>query len=112
MEWHPVHRLSQDQAAEAEAAIIPVKGGKKNLCLVRHAGKWHALAAKCPHAGGPLAAGFVNETGKIVCPWHRFAFDLESGHSDSGGYVVKTYQVKEEDGKLWVGIPKKKGWFW
>lgn len=55
-----------------------------------------------------MAAGFLNEKGEVVCPWHRFAFDPVSGNSESGGYCVSTYSVRELGEDLYVEIPKKK----
>ena len=86
----------------------------RRLCLLKNQGKWYAMNAKCPHANGPMAAGFINEEGKIVCPWHRFAFELKTGQSDSGGYCLKMYDIKEKkDGSLWVKFNKKPWYqFW
>jgi nitrite reductase (NADH) small subunit len=40
-----------------------------------------ATQASCPHAGGPLADGFVGN-GKVVCPFHAYRFDLATGCPD------------------------------
>jgi len=38
-----------------------------------------ATAAECPHRGGPLVAGWVeNET--VFCPLHGWEFDLRTGN--------------------------------
>lgn len=67
------------------------------------------MNARCPHSGGPLNEGIVNTHDQIVCPWHRFAFDLDTGNSESGGYFVETYETKIENRGLWVKL--KKGFF-
>ena len=41
-------------------------------------GRFHATGAICPHEDGPLSEGWV-EAGAVVCPWHGFDFDLETG---------------------------------
>ena len=86
----------------------------RKLCLLKFRQKWYAMNAKCPHANGPMAAGFVNAEGKIVCPWHRFAFDLKTGQSDSGGYCLNMYEIREKkDGSLWVKFNRKPWYqFW
>ena len=104
----PVKRLTSGE----ETVIVRSKTEGKKICIVRHRGKLYGLDAKCPHAGGPLDGGFVNEKDQIVCPWHRFAFELETGQSESGGYFVNTWEIKHENHGLWVKIPKKKFWFW
>ena len=58
----------------------------------------------CPHAGGNLAGGYVDE-GCAVCPWHYWAFKLESGElKDMPGVKVSTYKTRllEHQGKQLV----------
>lgn len=107
--WHPVN-IPLEQLYQAQQKPASIKIGNKQLCLAFHEGKIWAVRSKCPHQGGPLQAGYLQE-GTIVCPWHRFAFSLKTGQSESGGYFIETYDTKEEDGKLWVKIPKKR-WLW
>lgn len=40
-----------------------------------------ATQASCPHAGGPLADGFIGN-GTVVCPFHAYRFDLATGCPD------------------------------
>ena len=48
----------------------------------------------CPHAGGNLAGGYVDD-GCAVCPWHYWAFRLESGElKDAPGVKIATYPVR------------------
>ncbi|HZY91993.1 MAG TPA: non-heme iron oxygenase ferredoxin subunit [Thermoplasmata archaeon] len=42
------------------------------------AGTIYAIGAVCPHEGGPLDEGEV-EDGRVTCPWHGSVFDLNSG---------------------------------
>lgn len=37
-----------------------------------------ATQARCPHRGAPLVDGLVGG-GRVVCPFHAYAFELESG---------------------------------
>ncbi len=48
------------------------------VLLARLEGQISAIAAICPHAGGPLAQG-VRHGNRIVCPWHKATFCLRSG---------------------------------
>jgi len=46
---------------------------------------------RCPHAGGNLSAGHVEE-GCAVCPWHYWAFRLDNGQMrDTPGVAVSKY---------------------
>lgn len=44
-------------------------GVDTQLWLVRNA---------CPHRGGPLKFGHVDDKGRVVCPMHHNAFTVES----------------------------------
>ncbi len=56
----------------------------------------------CPHAGGSLSAGALVD-GCVMCPWHGWPFNLESGVCpDAESYQVKTYQVEIREGRVWI----------
>jgi nitrite reductase (NADH) small subunit len=62
-------------------------------------GQVRALAAICPHRGGPLADGLIDGQ-QVVCPLHNHAFRLIDGQSTTGAPSVCAYQVRLEDGEL------------
>ena len=50
----------------------------------------------CPHRGGPLGQGMI-EGGKLICPWHAWAFDLKTGQAAHTAMAkVPVYEVKVE----------------
>jgi len=61
----------------------------------------------CPHRGGPLAEGDLIGR-EIVCPWHLWSFDVETGvnpGSPPGREIrVCTHQVRVEDGAVMVCV--------
>jgi nitrite reductase/ring-hydroxylating ferredoxin subunit len=72
-------------------------------------GKWqdsyYAFASKCPHASGRMAQGYINPLGQVVCPLHRYCFDMKNGFNTSGeGYFLKTYPLELRDGGLFIGF--------
>lgn len=113
MEWISLDIKNLDPSAP-DRRLYETRIVGKRICLAHHQGQWHAVDARCPHAGGPLADGHIDQSGCVVCPWHRFAFDLRSGQSDSGGYYVNTYPVRVKRGRLQVMINPRKPWwkFW
>ena len=61
-----------------EGGMRAVEVAGRKVLLARVAGRCHAVGATCPHAGGPLAEG-VLRGGVVTCPWHKAAFDVETG---------------------------------
>ena len=52
-----------------------------------------------------MANGFVDATGNIVCPLHRYRFKLDNGRNSSGeGYYLKTYPIETRSDGLYLGI--------
>ncbi|WP_432501450.1 Rieske (2Fe-2S) protein [Kineococcus arenarius] len=58
-------------------------GGEQIAVFRRRSGKVTAVQAACPHAGGPLADGQIDER-VVVCPLHLNTFDLDTGESTTG----------------------------
>ncbi|XP_062577685.1 uncharacterized protein LOC134239530 [Saccostrea cucullata] len=66
--------------------------------------KFYALGAVCSHEGGPLEQGDIEDLDgreKIVCPWHSYDFDLETGES-SYGLKQDVYEVCIKDDQLYI----------
>jgi nitrite reductase/ring-hydroxylating ferredoxin subunit len=55
-----------------------VEHGGRHYAVFDHGGRFVVTDARCPHRGGPLAEGIIRD-GSLVCPWHWYAFDLDSG---------------------------------
>ena len=111
LEWHTIQFPNYQQWLAGEGPELQeIKAGGRRICLVRLEDGVRAIDARCPHAGGPLAGGFLDDNRQVVCPWHRFAFDPHTGQSDSGGYFVDCYQVEVTRQGIRVGVPKKRWW--
>ena len=84
----PVNELP----APGEMREIAAAG--KVLCLANEAGRYAAVDNLCPHRGGPLAEGTL-EKGSVLCPWHAWAFDLQTGVADHDcSSQVRVYTVR------------------
>jgi nitrite reductase (NADH) small subunit len=86
------------------AADLPKEGRVKEftapngrpLCVARVNGEVTAMDNECPHNGGPLAEGMIEE-GRVICPWHGWAFDRHNGRADHNpAAVVEVFEVKVE----------------
>jgi nitrite reductase/ring-hydroxylating ferredoxin subunit len=91
---------------------IPPGGSKvvqvRNLAVAifNVAGTFYAVENTCPHQGGPLGEGYLEENGVISCPWHGWTFDLRTGVSPLDRDVrVGCYPVRVEEGLLVVELP-------
>lgn len=82
--------------------MIKLEGRK--LCLVRHERKLHVVQNGCPHAGGILSGGWC-KNGNIVCPIHRYEYNLETGKglAEQGDYI-DIYPVEERTDGIYVGF--------
>ena len=100
MKWYKIPDIRLD----GKPFIKKVKAGGKTLCLVGFENKIYALSAKCPHAGGDLTAGWCKE-GKLICPVHRYSYNLETGKGSEGqNDYIESYQVEIKDNSVYVGI--------
>lgn len=66
-------------------------------------GRLFATDNACPHRGGPLADGIVGG-GKVICPFHAWKVDLETGRCLGENVIVQTYPVQVVDGHIVVEI--------
>ena len=91
-------------------AVVEVKG--KKICLGKFKETVFAFAFKCPHAGGLLADGFIDSLGNVVCPLHRYKYDMRNGRNVTGeGYYLKHWQVEIKETGVFVEMEERTGLF-
>ena len=81
----------------------------------------------CPHDGGPVCQGKViprveeelgpdqtsrglrfSDKRNIVCPWHGWEFDIESGrHCGDPKYRLRPVDVRVRDNRVYVSVPAR-----
>lgn len=90
MSWTSLCEL--DELIEDKGKYVEIGGFQ--LAVFRHQGGVFVLDNYCPHAGGNLAAGHV-DNGCAVCPWHYWAFGLQTGALRSApGVTITTYPTR------------------
>lgn len=99
--WH--RALAPDELPEGR--VKSVTCARRTLCLTRFEGTLAALDNRCPHQGGPLGEGSI-ENGWLRCPWHGWDFhpttgDSPGGHDDG----VDTFPVEVRADGVYVGLP-------
>jgi 3-phenylpropionate/trans-cinnamate dioxygenase ferredoxin subunit len=103
---------SRTELFQGENNLAEVEVDGKLVCIGLHEEKLKACSAKCPHAGGKMATGYIDALGNIVCPLHRYKFSLENGRNVTGeGYFLKIYKVEEREEGVFIGIEEKKALF-
>lgn len=86
--------IKKSEIPEGEARSVVVDGVVVAVCNVN--GVFHAVEGTCPHAGGPLGDGFVSG-GNLVCPWHGWQFEVESGACTfAPEMVLERYAVSDQ----------------
>ena len=103
--WYKVLDRKEDLP---EGRVKTFTAGHKGLCITHFEGKISALDNKCPHQGGPLGEGSI-ENGMLRCPWHGWDFHPCTG-KPPGGFDdgVETFEIKEEEGAIYVGMEEEK----
>lgn len=85
---------------------MTVTAGHTGICLANFEGKICALDNKCPHQGGPLGEGSI-ENGLLRCPWHGWDFHPCTGLAPGFDDGVETYPTKLEGDTVYVGLEEE-----
>lgn len=97
-----VEVCSADEVADGRGLGIVVD--RLPIAIYRDGDRYHALQGTCPHAGGSMGGGWV-EDGEAVCPLHRWRFKLASGRCVSGpGPSLHRFRCEVRDGRVWVEV--------
>jgi nitrite reductase (NADH) small subunit len=97
----------------------------RRIGVIRAKGKLHAFLNICPHQGGPVCEGLVihrveeiiaadktyhgmrfneNEV-HLVCPWHGWEFNIETGRcAGDGKHRLHRFAAIERDGNIYVAV--------
>jgi nitrite reductase/ring-hydroxylating ferredoxin subunit len=87
--------------AGADRAVVDVEG--REIAIFRDGDRAWAVDAACPHAGNPLVEGDVLGT-TLVCAFHGWRFDLETGACLLGEEPVRRYPAEVRDGGVWIDL--------
>jgi 3-phenylpropionate/trans-cinnamate dioxygenase ferredoxin subunit len=111
-QWHKVAGNIYDINFPSNSiANIEVAG--KSICIALHKGELSAFTKKCPHAGGNLSNGFLDAQGNIVCPLHRYKFNVQNGRNTSGeGYFLKTFPIQIRKEGVFIGFEENNFFNW
>ena len=81
-------------------------GAGKTFCLMNIDGEIHAMDNSCPHWGGPLSRGKI-ENGKLRCPWHGWEFDPKTGKTPRNPNLkASVFPVKIEGEDVFIELAR------
>lgn len=103
----PERKVAQtDDLVDGQMLLTEVEGTA--VLLARHAGRFYALGATCPHHGAPLAEGTL-ENGRLTCPWHASVFDITSGDliEPPALNALPRFEVHVEGDAVYVRVPEE-----
>ena len=109
-----------EEIAPGHCKLVTVN--EREIGVFNVAGRYFALANRCPHAGGPLCrgeiAGLVQSEGPgtyaivrdgefVRCPWHGWEYEIATGQSwcDPKSTVARKFKVSVEPGQSLVKGP-------
>jgi nitrite reductase/ring-hydroxylating ferredoxin subunit len=114
---------SCSELADGDYRIVAV--GELEIGIFRLGQRFVAYENRCPHYGGPVCQGklfnrveeiimpdqtsrglrFANER-HIVCPWHGYEFDLDTGrHPGDSRVRLRPIPVRVADGNIYLETP-------
>ena len=77
-------------------AVTEAISGERPFAVVNFSGEIVCFDGTCPHAGGPLGQGNVQDN-MVICPWHEWAYDCRTGENDFDPSIkLDLFQVKAE----------------
>jgi thiamine pyrophosphate-dependent acetolactate synthase large subunit-like protein/nitrite reductase/ring-hydroxylating ferredoxin subunit len=98
-EWHRI-----DEVPDEGRVFTRIVDGR-SVALTRCGGKIGALDNHCPHQGGPLGEGSI-ENGWLRCPWHGYDYNPTTGTPPEGfSDAPVSFTVREENGQAYVALP-------
>src|SRR5215472_4599996 len=100
-DWHRVEQV--DVPDEGRVRSVVVDG--RTVALARCGGRLGALENRCPHQGGPLGEGSI-ENGWLRCPWHGYDYDPLTGRPPEGfADGAASFAVEERTDGVYVRLP-------
>ena len=94
--WHRIDEVPD----EGRVRTAVVDG--RSVAVTRCGGRVGVLDNHCPHQGGPLGEGSI-ENGLLRCPWHGYDYDPTTGRPPEGFSDAPVAFPVEERAEAHVG---------
>jgi nitrite reductase (NADH) small subunit len=97
-------KLATRSDLPAPGKVKEFLAGGRFICVANVDGEICATDNVCPHWGGPLGQGTI-ENGKIICPWHRWDYDPRTGETSRKADVRLTiFKIRVEGDDVFVEL--------
>ncbi len=100
------HKILDNPSSLPEGRVMSVTAAHRTFCLTHHQGKFGCLDNKCPHQGGPLGEGSI-ENGLLRCPWHGWDYDPITGKAPGYDDGVETFPIEVREDGVYIGLPEE-----
>ncbi len=101
VEWHRVAGVDDLE----EGRVTTVWVGHRSFAVTRQEGEVGCLDNRCPHQGGPLGEGSI-ENGWLRCPWHGYDYDPLTGQPPEGfDDAPACFETEVRDDGVYVALP-------
>ncbi len=93
----------------AASSLLPGHGRtvevkRRRFAVYNLDGQFYAIDDTCPHRGGPLGAGAL-QNDRVFCPLHGWSFDVKTGACHSNPEMpVTSYPTRVENGEVQILI--------
>ncbi|MCA9254014.1 MAG: Rieske (2Fe-2S) protein [Phycisphaerales bacterium] len=104
-DWTPLLRV--DDCPVGSRRYVATEGRELAVFHLADPDRFVVIDNACPHASGNLSAGDLENGREIICPWHFWAFDLDSGECVMNDAIkLNRYDCKVEDGRLFAKLSR------
>lgn len=100
-----VKAATVDELPPGQRKLVEIDGVR--VAIFNLDGELYAIEDVCTHDGGPLVEGEILNGHEVQCPRHGARFDIRTGEALSmpAFTPTETYEVRVEDGEVWVESP-------
>ena len=93
-----------DEIPAGGSKVVEIKG--QNVAIFKADGVLYAVENTCPHQGGPLGEGYLEDNCIVSCPWHAWSFDVTTGINPMNSDIKQpVFQVTLEGNDVCVEVP-------
>ena len=96
--WMPVGTVAD--VAKQRRVVVEL-ADERQILIIAHEGGFHALDNICIHKQRSMQKGVVLN-GRLVCPGHQWAFDLQCGWEAVKNQCQPTYNLRVVDAMVEV----------